>query len=182
MESIRRNPALFMIEGILFIFLGTLAIAVPQLTTISIALIVGFVFVLGGIYRFFRTIIHRKEVRYFWLSLVTAILAVLIGAYLLANPIVSIFIMTLLLAAFFLLDGISSIVFSFMLRKENRYWGMMFFSGILTFILAALIISGLPSSAAWTIGLLVGIYLIVNGISLTVLAASAPFLERSMRV
>ena len=172
MEVLQKNPGLFMIEGILLVILGTLAIALPQLTTLSVTLIVGTILLIGGIYRFFRTLMHKKEVKYFWLSLASGIIAALSGIYLLINPLAGILVMTILIGLFFLVDGISSVTLSLMSRSTNKYWSVILLSGIISFILAALILSGLPYTAIWTIGLLVGINMITYGFSIALAAAN----------
>jgi uncharacterized membrane protein HdeD (DUF308 family) len=59
-------------------------------------------------------------------------------------------------------------------RKElSGRWGWMLMSGIVDLVVAALIIAGLPGSAAWAIGLLVGINLVFGGTSLIGMALAA---------
>jgi len=171
MDIMQKNSNLFLIEGILLIILGTFAISLPQFTTLGAGLVIGFVLLIGGFYKFFRTMKLKNEVKYFWLSLASGIIAALAGIYLLSNPIKGIYLMTVLLAVYFLVDGAASVVMALQ-SKDNKYWNMLLLSGIITFILAVLIISGLPYSAMWALGLLVGINLITYGFSITLAAAS----------
>jgi uncharacterized membrane protein HdeD (DUF308 family) len=171
MDTVQRNSNLFLIEGILLIILGTFAISLPQFTTLGAGLVVGFVLVIGGMFKFFRTIKLRKEVNHFWLSMIAGLISAFAGMYLLSNPIKGIYLMTILLAIYFLVDGASSVIMA-MNNRGNRYWNMLLLSGIITFVLAVLIISGLPYSAMWALGLLVGINLITYGFAITLAAAS----------
>jgi uncharacterized membrane protein HdeD (DUF308 family) len=50
---------------------------------------------------------------------------------------------------------------------------MMLLSGIVDLILAGLILAGLPGTAAWAIGLIVGINLLFGGVALTAMALQA---------
>jgi len=171
MDTIQRNSNIYLIEGILLIILGTFAISLPQFTTLSAGLVIGFVLLIGGLYKFFRTFKLKNETKHFWLAMTSGIIAALAGLYLLANPIKGIYFMTILLAIYFLVDGAASVIMALQ-SKGNKYWNMLLLSGIITFILAVLIISGLPYSAMWALGLLVGINLITYGFSITMAAAS----------
>jgi uncharacterized membrane protein HdeD (DUF308 family) len=171
MDTMQRNPNIYLIEGILLIILGTFAISLPQFTTIAAGSVIGFVLLIGGLFKFFRTLKFKNEIRNFGLSMASGIIASLAGLYILANPIKGIYLLTILLAIYFLVDGTASVVMALQ-SKNNKYWNLLLLSGIITFILAVLIISGLPYSALWALGLLVGINLITYGFSITMAAAS----------
>jgi len=75
---------------------------------------------------------------------------------------------------FLAFEGIISILYAFEHRRElSGRWGMMLFSGIVDLILAAFIFVGLPGTAAWAIGTLVGINLIFGGIAMITMALHA---------
>lgn len=171
MNAIQKNSGLFLIEGILLIILGTFAISLPQFTTLGAELSIGFILVIGGLFKFFRTIKLKQEIEHFWLSLVASLIASFAGLYLIINPIKGIYLMTIFLALYFLIDGASSVIMA-LNSKDNKYWNMLLLSGLITFVLAVLIISGLPYTAIWTLGLLVGINLIAYGIAITLASAS----------
>lgn len=171
MEAIEKNPSLFIVEGILLIVLGTLAIVLPQLTTIGIGLIVGWVLLVGGFYRFFRSLKLRNELKHLWLALLSSVIAIMAGIYVLSSPVKGIFIMTLLLAVFFLIDGIYSILIS-LTSKSGEYWSYLLLSGIIAIVLSVLILSGLPYTARWAIGLLIGINMLSYGFAIALNAGS----------
>jgi uncharacterized membrane protein HdeD (DUF308 family) len=82
--------------------------------------------------------------------------------------------LTLVLTAFFIVDGIASIMYALAHRQQlTGQWGWLLASGLCDLVVAALIIAGFPSSAAWAIGLLVGINMIFGGTSLIIVALSA---------
>jgi uncharacterized membrane protein HdeD (DUF308 family) len=58
-------------------------------------------------------------------------------------------------------------------RELSGRWGLMLASGIVDLILAAIILAGLPGTAAWAIGLLVGINMIFGGSALIAMAMHA---------
>jgi uncharacterized membrane protein HdeD (DUF308 family) len=91
-----------------------------------------------------------------------------------ARPLESIFTLTIVLIAYFIVDGVSSIMMAIRYRREGTAnWAWMLVSGIVTLILAAIILFGLPETAVWAIGLLVGIDLLMGGAALTALALAA---------
>ena len=82
--------------------------------------------------------------------------------------------LTLLLAAFFILDGAASIMYALAHRQQlPGQWGWLLAGGLIDLALAALIIVGFPGSAAWAVGLLVGIDLIFGGTSLIIVSLYA---------
>lgn len=163
MDYLTKNRGLFITEGIFFIILGILAIALPVWSTLSFELLLGWLFIVGSIIQFVRTFQFHKAGEVVW-SLISAILYLVVGIILLAYPLTGILTLTLLLAAFFLVEGIAKLILSFELRSFGN-WGWLLLSGILSIILAALIWSGWPGTATWVIGLLVGINLLFLGVT-----------------
>lgn len=158
MELFQKYRGALIVEGIIFIILGILAIAMPKLSTLSVELLIGWLFIIGGIVQFVRTFQFHKAGEIIW-SLISVIVYLAAGVILLAYPLTGVLTLTLLLALFFLIEGIAKLVLSFEMRSFGN-WGWLLFSGIISIILAALIWSGWPGTAAWVIGLLVGINLL----------------------
>lgn len=169
-ESIRNNRGLYIFESLVFIVLGLLAIALPGLFTYSMELLIGCLFLVGGLVQGYRTLKTGKNVGYFW-GLLSSIISVFVGLLLLAYPISGIITLTLLIAAFFFIEGIIQLFIGFQMR-ELRGWVWMIFSGIISIILAGLIWSDFPGSARWVLGLLVGINLLMFGLSQLFLVSS----------
>jgi uncharacterized membrane protein HdeD (DUF308 family) len=75
---------------------------------------------------------------------------------------------------FLVLEGVVSIMYALAHRREkSSRWEMMLISGIVDLILAGLILAGLPGTAAWAIGLIVGVNLFFGGVALIALALQA---------
>jgi uncharacterized membrane protein HdeD (DUF308 family) len=73
----------------------------------------------------------------------------------------------MILVLFFLVEGGASIMFAFEHRRQfSGRWAWMLASGVLDIVLASIIIFDLPGTSAWTMGLLIGINMIVGGASL----------------
>jgi uncharacterized membrane protein HdeD (DUF308 family) len=107
-------------------------------------------------------------------AMVSAFLGIAVGLILLWWPLSGAFTMALILTVFFLIEGIASILYALDHKRElSGRWGWMLFSGLVDLLLAGLIFLGLPGTAAWAIGLLVGINMIFGGSALIGMALRA---------
>lgn len=172
MNTIHEHKTLFVLEGIGIVILGMLAIALPVLFTIAIDLLIGSIFLIGGIFQFIRTF-KANRIPGFIMALLTAIVYVAIGILLIYYPMRGVLTLTMLLTIFFILEGIAKIVWGFKLKPLTG-WGWLVFSGVLALAMGAIIIAGWPGTALWVMGLLVGIDLIFFGFSLITLALAEP--------
>ena len=110
----------------------------------------------------------------FWWSLLSAVVAIAAGVLLLVWPLSGVLTLTLLLIVFFTIEGVLTIMYALEHKKElSGRWGWMLASGIVDLVLAAIILAGLPGTAAWAIGLLVGINLLFGGVSMIAMALHA---------
>jgi uncharacterized membrane protein HdeD (DUF308 family) len=172
-QSIREHWVLFLIEGIVLVGLGILAIIVPPLATITFTLFLGWLFLISGIMGLITTFWARHSPGFWW-SLLSAVLAIAAGIVLLVEPLRGAITLTLLLIVFFIIEGVLSIMYAFEHKKElSGRWGWMLASGIIDLILAAIILVGLPGTAAWALGLLVGINMLFGGSALIAMALHA---------
>lgn len=172
-KSIHDHWRAFLIEGVILVILGLAAIALPPIAGLATALILGWLFLLGGMAGLVATFSQRNAPGFWW-ALLSAAIAVLAGGVLLSNPAGGVVTLTYVLVAFFLIDGFLIIVMAFEHRRElTDRWQWMMIGGILDLILAVIIIGGLPGTLAWALGLLVGIDLLFGGISLIAMALSA---------
>jgi uncharacterized membrane protein HdeD (DUF308 family) len=167
MQSIiTKHWKLFLAEGILLVLLGIGAIIVPPIAGLAVTLLLGWLFLVGGIFGLVVTF-YARELPGFWWSLISAALAVLAGLILIARPMEGLLTLTVVLTAFFILEGIASIMFALEHKRElTGRWGWLVAAGIFDLLLAVVIFAGLPGSAAWAIGLLVGINMVFGGSSL----------------
>lgn len=172
-SSLQAHWKLYLFEGIVLIILGIAAILIPQIATLTVELFIGWLLLFSGIAGLFTTFSIRPMPGFWW-SLFSALIGIAAGLVLLFWPISGVISLTLVLIAFFILEGIASILFALEHRAElPGSWLAMLFSGIVDLVLAGLIFFGLPSSAGWAIGLLVGINLIFGGCALSAMALQA---------
>jgi uncharacterized membrane protein HdeD (DUF308 family) len=172
-KSLRAHWKLYLVEGIVLVVLGFLAIAIPPLATLAITILVGWLFLVSGVMGLITTFWMRSAPGFWW-ALISALLGIVVGVLLLAMPLTGALSLTVLLVAFFIVEGIASIMFAFDHKRElSGHWGWMLVSGIIDLVLATFIFAGLPSTAAWAIGLLVGINMVFGGAALIAMALSA---------
>jgi uncharacterized membrane protein HdeD (DUF308 family) len=171
--AIHEHWALFLIEGIILVILGLAAIALPPLATLAFTIIIGWVFLISGVVGLFTTF-WARHVPGFWWSLISAIIGIAAGVVLLLWPITGTLSLTLVLIAFFVIEGIVSIMYAIEHRNQlTGRWGWMLVSGIIDLILAGIIFAGLPGTAVWALGLLVGINMLFGGAALIAMALAA---------
>jgi uncharacterized membrane protein HdeD (DUF308 family) len=171
--SLRTHWKFFLIEGIVLVVLGLAAVMLPLIATIAITVVVGWVFLLSGVVGLISTFRMRRAAGFWW-SLLSGGLGVIAGVLLLRSPLGGALSLTYILTIFLVLEGVVSIMFGLEHKRElSGRWGMMLLSGAVDLILAAMIITGLPGTAAWAIGLLVGVNMVFGGSALIAMALHA---------
>ena len=171
--ALHRHWVLFLIEGIVLLVLGVFAVLVPPVATLAITIVFGWLFLVSGIVGLITTFWMRSAPGFWW-SLISAALGIVVGLLLLARPLGGALSLTLLLIAFFIVEGAVSIMFALDHKRElSGQWGWMLVSGIIDLALAMMIFAGLPSTAAWALGLLVGINMIFGGAAMIAMALHA---------
>jgi uncharacterized membrane protein HdeD (DUF308 family) len=171
--SLHAHWKLFLIEGIILLALGLAAIVLPLIATVAIAIVIGWLLLMSGIVGLIATFRMRRAPGFWW-SLLSAILAIAVGLMLLQSPLAGALSLTLLLTVFFIVEGVASIFYALEHKRElSGRWSFMLFSGVLDLFLASIIILGLPSTAAWALGLLVGINMVFGGSAVISMALHA---------
>ena len=171
--SLHEHWVLFLVEGIILVILGLAAILIPPVATLAVEILVGWLFLISGIVGLITTL-RMREAPGFWWSVVSAVLGIAAGIVLLLWPLSGLLSVTLVLIVFFVIEGVASIMFALEHKRERSgRWGWMLASGIIDLIFAAIIVAGLPETAAWAIGLLVGINMLFGGSALIAMALHA---------
>jgi uncharacterized membrane protein HdeD (DUF308 family) len=172
-RSMHEHWGLFLAEGIILSLLGLAAIIVPPLAGLVTTIFLGWLFLIAGVVGLLVTLRARQAPGFAW-SLLSAIVAIIAGGVLLWNPLQGLVTLTYVLVAFFIVDGLLMIGLGIAHRRElSGRWGWMVFNGVVDLILAAIIISGLPGTLFWALGLLVGIDMVFGGATLISMALDA---------
>jgi uncharacterized membrane protein HdeD (DUF308 family) len=173
LTSVHRHWKLFLIEGILLVVLGVLAIVIPPIATLAVTIVFGWLLLFSGIIGLVTTF-RMREAPGFWWSLFSAIIGTAAGLVLLLWPLTGVISLTLVLIVFFVIEGGVSIMYALDHKRElSGQWGWMLASGVVDLVLAAVILVGLPGTAAWALGLLVGINMVFGGSALVAMALHA---------
>jgi uncharacterized membrane protein HdeD (DUF308 family) len=165
-EALSKNWKVLLIGGIVSVVLGLIAIIVPPLASVGITILVGIILLVGAVGMVAEAISRGTTGHRIW-SAILAVLYVIAGVWLLINPVEGTITLTVVLIVFFLVIGLFRLIAGIQGRSggvPNAGW--MIVNGILSIAIAVLVLLDLPSSAAWAIGLLVGIQLLFDGLML----------------
>jgi uncharacterized membrane protein HdeD (DUF308 family) len=169
-SAFRHTWIWLLVEGAVLLVLGATAIVLAPLASIAVAIILGWLFLVSGIFGLISTFSMRRAPGFWW-SLVSAVIGIAAGVLLLMSPVTAVLSLTLVLIAFFIIEGVASILFAFEHKSElPGRWGWMVASGLIDLVLAGMIYTGLPSTATWALGLLAGVNLVFGGLALIVMA------------
>jgi uncharacterized membrane protein HdeD (DUF308 family) len=171
-DALGKHWRLLLVEGVLLVILGILAIAVPAAATLAVDIFVGWLFLIGGIIGLIALFSARDIAAFLW-TLLTAALSLVAGIILIWKPVEGAMTLTLVLTALFIAEGVFQVIGSLAYRDVLRSgWGWLLASGIADLIMAAILIYAWPLSAAWALGLLAGVNLITSGWAI-IMAATA---------
>ena len=172
-RSLRDHWKLFLLEGVVLVVLGIAALLLPLIAGLAVAILFGWLFLALGVVGLLTTFSMRHAPGFVW-SLLSAILTIALGIALLAFPGIGLISLTYLLIAFFIVEGIVTIMYALEHKRElTQRWGWMLLSGVVDLVVALLILLGLPGSFAWALGVIVGINLLFGGASMLAMALAA---------
>ncbi len=167
-ETVTRFSLWYLIEGLLLIVAGVLAVAFSAISSVAVVVVLGWLLIASGLVQAI-SLIGAARVPHFWLQLVSVVLSVLVGLLVLRDPAQALLTISLLLIVYFMIEGISKVVFALTIRPFPN-WGWVLASGAVGIVLSLVLWANLPVTALWLVGLLVGIELICVGAALAYLA------------
>jgi uncharacterized membrane protein HdeD (DUF308 family) len=171
--AVRAHWMAFLVEGILLALLGLAAIIIPPLASLAVTIFLGWMFLISGIAGLALTF-WARQMPGFWWSLISAVLAIGAGIVLLARPVQGTLTLTIVVGAYFVAEGVATIMYALEHRRElSGRWSWMLVAGLMDIMISFFIIAGLPGSALWAIGLMVGINLLIGGTALIGMALAA---------
>lgn len=149
------------IFGITFLFGGIVVLIVPAAVSIAIESLLGWLFFVGGCIQIVAALTVRAN-KLFWFKLPWALLFVLVGLWLILRPVEGIQALAFIVGLLFLVEAIMKFVFSWRWRSVSKI-GLALLSGVLSFVIAMILLTGWPQQSAILLGVLVGVNLLVNG-------------------
>jgi uncharacterized membrane protein HdeD (DUF308 family) len=153
-ETVRRNSTLFLIQGGLMVVAGIVALIYPLISTVAVALFLGWMLIFSGIAHAV-TLIGGSKVPHFWLQLISAVLSVIVGILFIRNPAAGVGTLVLLMVVYFMVEGLAKIVFSLTVRPLAN-WGWVLGSGILGVLIAVWLLAN-PGMSLLFLGIFIGV-------------------------
>jgi uncharacterized membrane protein HdeD (DUF308 family) len=169
-DRIPAGTSALTLMGILLIIFGVLAIGTPAVAGKAVVMVIGAVLLLAGVVQIVSGL-RSEGWSNMLLPLILGVITSLCGLGLLGEPWIGMKFIALLLAIFFVMEGVWKIIASFSYRPASG-WLAILVSGILTLVLGVLIWRQWPVSGLWAVGILVGVDLLMTGISMVALAAT----------
>ncbi|MEM9018154.1 MAG: HdeD family acid-resistance protein [Verrucomicrobiota bacterium] len=177
-STVKAGGGFFLFLGIFVLLLGFLSIAAPFLTGIAITVMVGATLLVCGIVQ----LLHGFQVlgtgAKVWAILV-GVLTIVVGVLVLVRPVSALAGLTLILACFFVADGILTGIAAFQARP-NQGWAWLLFSAIVTFLLGAIIWRQWPVSGTWAIGILIGIRILLAGFTMIFMGSAVRVMGKEL--
>jgi uncharacterized membrane protein HdeD (DUF308 family) len=170
-DTVRRHSSWYLLQSALMILGGILALVYPVISSVALVLLIGWLLIFSGAVQAI-SLIGARNVPHFWLQLVSVVLSIIVGFLFLRNPGEALITLTLLLVVFFMVEGISKVIFSLTIRPFPN-WGWVLLSGIIGIALSVYLWSAMPITAVWLLGVLLGIQLVSEGAALGYLAWEA---------
>ncbi len=167
-EAVRRHALWYLVQGIVLLIAGVLAVLYPVLSSFATVSLLGWLLIISGLAQGIG-LLGARQVPHFWLQLISVALGVLIGLLFLRDPAQGLLTLTLLLIVFFMIEGISKVIFALTIRPMPN-WIWVLASGLAGIVLSVLLWSMLPVTALWLVGLLLGLHLISIGAAISWLA------------
>ncbi len=163
-QGLKAHRGWLLVLGIAYVIVGWIAIGYPMAATIAIELLIGYILLVSGVISVIGAFFSGNW-KNFILILLSGILYLIVGFLLVTNLKQGIIALTLLLAAFLLVEGFFKIINAYQLKPANN-WVWILVSEIASVILGVMIWAEFPQSSAFVIGLLFGIYFLLNGLGL----------------
>ncbi len=167
-ETVKRHWYWYLLQGGLMMVAGVLALIYPVFASETVIALLGWVLIVSGLVQGL-SLIGAQHVPNFWLQLVSVGLSIVVGVLFLSNPEDGLTTVTFLLIVYFVVEGISKVIFALTIRPFPN-WGWVLGSGVLSIGIAFVLYASMTAFSAWFLGLLLGIQLIAEGAALGYLA------------
>jgi uncharacterized membrane protein HdeD (DUF308 family) len=177
---VRQASVWSIVWGAALVLFGALAIASPQIAAVAVNIFIAWLIVFAGVVHLVLAFHAHRAGTLIW-KLLVGLAYILFGGYLLTHPLLGIASLTLVLAALFLVEGVLDIILFFRMRSV-RGAGFVLLDGIITLVLGGLIYLHWPSSSMWAIGTLVGVSMIMSGITRIMLSFAVRRLTKQFPV
>lgn len=167
--DIKKRASWSVFMGVLTAVLGVFLIAYPLVTATITTLLFGCVLIIVAVAQFVFALHSQTVGRFFWKVLLGVVYGI-VGVVLVFFPFPSVAALTGLLGTLLLVYGGIATVTAFQVRPLEG-WEWFLFDAAASFLMGILILARWPSSSVWAIGTLVGVSVLIGGISRIMVAA-----------
>jgi uncharacterized membrane protein HdeD (DUF308 family) len=171
LHNAKKSAGWLIALGTLEIVAAVVALAAPAMAGLVATVFVGVAFLMGGGARLFTAFLADSfgagTLTFLW-----GLLVAVTGFYFLIRPGLGLATLTLVVAMYFFVDGVTRVILSFRM-KPVKGWGWMLTCGILSLVCAILVGWGFPATSLWVVGTLVAISLLFSGFTTITLAGVA---------
>jgi uncharacterized membrane protein HdeD (DUF308 family) len=160
---VREKWGWFVGLGLVLVLLGVLALGDVVAVTLISTIFVGAMFLVGGVFQ----VIHAFMVKTwsgFLLNVLAGIVYAVGGILIMNEPLEGAFVITLFLIAALVIGGVLRIVVAWHHREMGGWW-LMVLSGLISILIGILLYASLPWSGLWVLGTLIGVELVVQGVT-----------------
>lgn len=168
-EKIAEHKTWYFLQAAACVVAGALAIGLPTLTALSFEMLTGALLLTSGAIKGISSI--KSHIH--WWSFMSALLMVSVGALMLLQPAPGLIALATLVAVFLLAEGFTEI-FLALEFESARNWGWLLVSGLVSVLLSALLFFGWPGMTAMFLGVMIGVNLMLYGISLLAVSVATP--------
>lgn len=177
-SSVKKGGSFFLLLGIFVILLGIICMSSPLITGIAITVMVGALLLVSGVFQVFHGFRVLGRGAKIW-AMLLGVLTVIVSILVLIKPVAALAGLTLLLACYFVVDGIITAITAFQTRPMQG-WVWLLFSAMVTFFLGAIIWMQWPVSGVWAIGLLIGVRIFLIGMTMIFMGSMAQVIGKEM--
>ncbi len=170
-ETVQHASTWSIVWGVCLVVFGMLAVGSPFLAAVAVNLMIAWLIILAGVVHLIVAL-HAHRAGRLLSKLLIGVAYVFCGAYLLLHPMLGVASLTLVLASLFLIEGVLNVIL-FLQMRSFRGSGWVLVDGVITFLLGLMIYLEWPSSSIWAIGVLVGVSMILSGVTRVMLSLAA---------
>jgi uncharacterized membrane protein HdeD (DUF308 family) len=167
-ETVKRYSIWYLLQGILLVVAGVLALVYPLIASVAIVRLLGWILIITGVLHGIG-LIGARQAPQFWLELLSVILGIVVGLLLLRQPQAGLAVFSALLIIYFMVEGIAKVIFALTIRPFPN-WGWVLASGLIGILLAVYLWANFSTISEWMLGFMLGILLVCEGAALTYLA------------
>ncbi len=171
-RGLKEHWRLFIVQGVLLVILGMIALALPRLAAVATSAFLGWLLFFSGFFRAV-SVVSAASAPSRWSSLLLSVLVAILGFILAWYPLEGAVTLTMVLTAYFIVHGISTLILAFSVKGETGRWVLLILSALVDFLIAGLVLAEWPSTDLWVLGLFVGVNMLLTGFAIIFAALGA---------